>query len=263
MRGNPTLYKAVLVHHPFKIFSFSQPSTRSKKPIKKNSLACVEPIKSSDGHESCVFCLGRAHTEAALGGSDCPHCGDMSLRTLRLRVAIVQGDELAQLTLPRSSSAASFEPRRKVPWVSDADLLGSGDEPAPAQCPRAPHPPAAGPLPVRFMTTDLRPSPNVEDVVSFGAMEGTEEEDDAFRWQRLRERSGLTARWITLRPTAATRGTSITASCPRQWMSSVWSGRLLPSRPEAVWTSGTSSRIAAEKTPRGDQAPFSPRCTTR
>ncbi len=56
---------------------------------------------------------------------------------------------------------------------------GSGDEPAPAQCPRAPHPPAAGPLPVRFMTADLRPSPDAQDVVSFSAMEGTEEEDDA------------------------------------------------------------------------------------
>ncbi len=74
----------------------------------RDCLPCAEPIELSDGHESCVFCLGHAHTEAALGGSDCPHCRDMSLRTLRLHVAIVQGDELAQLTLPRSSSAASF-----------------------------------------------------------------------------------------------------------------------------------------------------------
>ncbi len=145
----------------------------------RDCLSCAEPIKSSDGHESCVFCLGRAHTEAALGGSDCPHCGEMSLRTLRLHVAIVQGDELAQIALPRSSSAASFESRRKVPRISDADLSGSADEPAPAQCSCAPHPPAAGPLPVRFITADLRTSPDAQDVVSFGAMEGTEEEDDA------------------------------------------------------------------------------------
>ncbi len=145
----------------------------------RDCLSCAEPIESSDGHESCVFCLGRAHAEAALGESDCPHCGDMSLRTLRLCVPIVQGDELAQLTLPHSSSAASFEPRRKVPRVSDADLSGSGDEPVPAQCPRAPHPPAAGLLPVCFITADLCPSPDAQDVVSFGAMEGTEEEDDA------------------------------------------------------------------------------------
>ncbi len=204
MSGNPTLYKAALVRHPFRIFSFS------KKPITKTThrdlhaaadmpslpllcsgelwiqtrmthdcLSCAEPIESSDGHESSVFFLGRAHAEVALGGSDCPHCGDMSLLTLRLRVAIVQGDELTQLTLPRSSSAASFEPRRKVPRVSDADLSGSGDEPAPAQCPSAPYPPTAGPLPVRFMTADLRPSPDAQDVVSFGAMEGTVEEEDA------------------------------------------------------------------------------------
>ncbi len=65
-----------------------------------------------------------------------------------------------------------------MPRVSDTDLSGSGDEPALAQCPRAPHPPAAGPLPVRVMTADLRPSPDAQDVVSFGAMEGTEEEDE-------------------------------------------------------------------------------------
>ncbi len=94
----------------------------------RDCLSCAEPIESTDGHESCIFCLGRAHAP----------------------------NELAQLALPRSSSAASFEPRKKVPRVSDADLSGSGDEPAPAQWPRAPHPPAAGPLPVRFMTAVLQ-----------------------------------------------------------------------------------------------------------
>ncbi len=162
--------------------AFSSPAVfrwASEAKMTRDCLSCAEPIELSDGHESCVFCLGRTHAEAALVGSDCPHCGDMSLWTLRLRVVIVQGDELVQLTLPCSSSAASFEPRRKVPWVSDADLSGSGDKPAPAQCPRTSHPPAAGPLPVRFMTAGLRPSPDAQDVVSFGAMEGTEEEDDA------------------------------------------------------------------------------------
>ncbi len=38
MSGNPTLYKAVLVRSSaFRIFSFSQPSTRSKKPIIKTT----------------------------------------------------------------------------------------------------------------------------------------------------------------------------------------------------------------------------------
>ncbi len=121
----------------------------------------------------------------------------MNLRTLRLHVAIVQGDELAQIALPCSSSAASFEPRRKVPRVSDTDLSGSGYEPAPAQCPRAPHPPAAGPLPVRFMIADLRPSPDAQDVVSFGAMEGTEEEDDAISVAASAREEW--SNWITLR----------------------------------------------------------------
>ncbi len=202
MSGNPTLYKAVLVRHPFKIFSFSKPSTRIKKPIsRKNyspwSTRCSGHVFSSpvvfrwasdsdEDESNLLMATNRASSAWVaptqrwhLGGSDCPHCGDMSLRTLRIRVAIVQGDELAQIALPRSSSAASFEPRRKVPRVFDTDLSGSGDEPAPVQCLRAPHPPAAGPLSMRFMTADLRPFPDAQDVVSFGAMEGTEEEDDA------------------------------------------------------------------------------------
>ncbi len=62
---------------------------------------------------------------------------------------------------------------------SNLDLSGSGDELMPAQCPRAPHPIAEAPLPVHFMTADLCPSPSTQDVVSFGAMEGAEGEDDA------------------------------------------------------------------------------------
>ncbi|KAL0172936.1 hypothetical protein M9458_033247, partial [Cirrhinus mrigala] len=93
--------------------------------------------------------------------------------------AIVQGDELAQLALPRSSSAASLEPRSKVSRASDVDLSGSGDEIAPAQYPRAPHPLDPGSLPVRFMTADLRPSPGAQDMVSFDGMEDAEEGDDA------------------------------------------------------------------------------------
>ncbi len=102
----------------FVIHSESFPSAKLLREARS------EPIESSDGHELCIFCLGRVHAEVALGGLDCPHCGDMSLWTLRLHVAIVQGEEVAQLTLPHSSSAASFEPRRKVPRVSDADLSG-------------------------------------------------------------------------------------------------------------------------------------------
>ncbi len=222
---DPTLYKAALVRHPFRIFSFS------KKPISKTThrdlhaaedtpslpllcsgelriqtrmthdcLSCVEPIESSDGHKLCVFCLGRTHAEPTLGGSDWPHCGDMSLWTLRLHVAIVQGDELAQLTLRRSSSVASFEPRRKVPQASDADLSGSGDEPAPAQCPRAPHPPAAGSLPGSFMIADLLSSLDTQDVVSFGAMEGTEEEDDTNSVAASAREEWSNCCWITLAP---------------------------------------------------------------
>ncbi len=45
MSGNPTLYKSVLVRHPFRIFSFSQTSTRCKKPIKKELLTVIYTLQ--------------------------------------------------------------------------------------------------------------------------------------------------------------------------------------------------------------------------
>ncbi len=48
--------------------------------------------------------------------------------------------------------------------------------------------------------------------------------------------------------------------CPRQLMSLAWSGPLLLSWSEAVWTSGTYSWTTAERTPRGGPEPFSLRC---
>ncbi len=199
---------------------------------------------------------------APFGGSDSPHCGDMSFRTLRLRVAIVQGDELAQLTLPCSSSAASFEPRRKVPRVSDAYLSGSGDEHAPAQCPRAPQPPAADPLPVRFMTADLRPSPTLKMWCLSVPWRALKRRMMTFRWLRLRERSGLTARWITLRPTAATRDLhhndvellSVLSKAVDEF-GLEWAPPAEPTRSRLdEWY---LQLIAAERTPRGDPDPFS------
>lgn len=49
------------------------------------------------------------------------------------------------------------------------------------------------------------------------------------------------------------------ASCRRQLMSSVWSGCLLLSQPEAIWIGGYSSRTVAERTPHGGPSPFYPR----
>ncbi len=111
---------------------------------KYEGLSSASPIELYDGHESCVFCLGLAHAEAALGGSDCPHCGAMRLRTLMLHVAIIQGNELAQLAL-----ALPLQP-----------CLSQGGKCCELLSPRRPGSTcSSGPLPVRFMTTDLLPSP--------------------------------------------------------------------------------------------------------
>lgn len=42
-----------------------------------------------DAHDACVFCLGRAHVDAALDGSDCPCCEQMSVKTLRARISVI------------------------------------------------------------------------------------------------------------------------------------------------------------------------------
>ncbi|KTF80825.1 hypothetical protein cypCar_00043953 [Cyprinus carpio] len=65
---------------------------------------CCVPVSIGNKDDSL---MGRTHAKAALGGSDCPHFGDMSLRNLKLCVPIIQGDELTQQALTRSSSAAS------------------------------------------------------------------------------------------------------------------------------------------------------------
>ncbi len=80
----------------------------------------------------------------------------------------------------------------------------------PAQCPRAPHPPTAGPLPVRFMTDDLRPSPDAQDVVSFGAMVGADEENDAISVAASAREEWSNSPLDYTAPPAATWGTSIT-----------------------------------------------------
>ncbi len=42
-----------------------------------------------DAHNACVFCLGRAHTEAALDGPDCPACEEMTVKVLHARISVI------------------------------------------------------------------------------------------------------------------------------------------------------------------------------
>lgn len=152
-----------------------------------------------------------------LGGSDCSHCGDMNLWTLRFCVALVQGEELAQ-AMPHSSSADSLKPR-KVPR---------------AQRSCASHPPVPGSLPV---SRPLMSSPPLTRRIWSPSELWKALRMMPFRWQRLQMTSAPTTRWITLTdyfsyfhgywiaPQQQQKGTSIIlmsssyVSCPRQKIS--------------------------------------------
>ncbi len=45
--------------------------------------SCRGDLHADDGHSECVSCLGKAHADAALAGSDCSHCESISLASLR------------------------------------------------------------------------------------------------------------------------------------------------------------------------------------
>ncbi|KAF4112182.1 hypothetical protein G5714_006977 [Onychostoma macrolepis] len=70
---------------------------------------CEGPIELPDGHDLCVFCLGRIHAEAAVIESNCPHCGEMCVKAIRMRIAILLNEQ-PSLSLQQSPSASYAEP---------------------------------------------------------------------------------------------------------------------------------------------------------
>ncbi|KAK2883725.1 hypothetical protein Q8A67_017362 [Cirrhinus molitorella] len=51
-------------------------------------------------HCGCALCLGAAHAEAALNDTECPHCEDMSLASIRLWAALFSERDPASCALP-------------------------------------------------------------------------------------------------------------------------------------------------------------------
>ncbi len=66
--------------------------------------SCRGDLHADDGHSECVSCLGKAHADAALAGSDCSHCESISLASLRTRIAFFSESDPAPRALPFSSS---------------------------------------------------------------------------------------------------------------------------------------------------------------
>ncbi len=66
--------------------------------------SCRSPLHADDGHSECVSCLGKSNADAALAGSDCSHCKNISLASLRSRIAFFSESDPAPRALPFSSS---------------------------------------------------------------------------------------------------------------------------------------------------------------
>ncbi len=75
------------VCHVESIMSKAKEKCKHRGESKQQFRLCVPPcpcyIMSGDSHNLCVVCLGAKHAVSALEGADCPHCEQLSLRTLR------------------------------------------------------------------------------------------------------------------------------------------------------------------------------------
>lgn len=117
---------------------------------------CGGPIELPDAHDTCMFCLGRAHGEAALDRPDCPFCEEMSVRTLRARISTILNCAPATSLPPPPAEA---EPREERPRPPRGTALS--DERAHFQ-----------------HTGRSRPSDDVRDLVSLGSTTADDDDDD-------------------------------------------------------------------------------------
>ncbi len=97
---------------------------------------CEGPIELPDGHDSCVFCLGHAHAEAADIESNCPHCGEMSVRALRTRIAILLNEQpiLSSQQSPSASYAEPWKTKSRRPEVETGRATGEHMSVHPPTC---------------------------------------------------------------------------------------------------------------------------------
>ncbi len=117
---------------------------------------CEGPIELPDGHGSCVFCLGCAHAEAAIIESNCPHCGEMSVKALRTRIAILLNEQpsLSSQQSPSASYAESWKTKSRRPEVDASRPAGEHMSAHPPLASRSPGP---SPTPVEYVDGGFHP----------------------------------------------------------------------------------------------------------
>ncbi len=114
-----------------------------------------------------VAWTGAAHTETALTEMECPHCVDMSLASLCLRIAYSLESDSAPCALPLSSSLGLV--RKKQPGRgSQCPEMG---ELTSDQILRSSLSPSREADPVFYSRADQHPSTAASDMVSFGGSE--------------------------------------------------------------------------------------------
>ncbi len=195
-----------------------------------------------DGHHECVSCLGKSHAESALTETECSHCENMSLASLRSRIAFFSESDSAPHALPFSSSQDLVRKKKRGRGLqrSDASELTS------AQVPRTSLSPHREDSPVLFTQPDQRPSASASDLVLFGGSDNELLDDSmSLAASDAEELSGLTAdpNPPCCRPSPATLilgwTPNYSASSRKPSRSWVWSGLCQKNPPAAVWTSGS------------------------
>ncbi len=116
--------------------------------------SCRALLHAADKHGECVPCLGAAHAETALTGTECHHCGDMSLSSLHSRLAFFSESNPALRALPLFSYQG---PARKKQWGRGSQHPEMS-ELTPAVTLHTPLSPHREFLPVLFTRPDQHPS---------------------------------------------------------------------------------------------------------
>ncbi|KAI2646209.1 ORF V: Enzymatic polyprotein [Labeo rohita] len=120
--------------------------------------SCKASLHAADGHGECVSCLGKSHAEGAFNETECPHCEDMSLASLRSRIAFFSERDSAPRALPFPSSQEPVKKKQR----------GRGSKRCELSELTSPQPPRASPSPQREDSPVLFARP---DLVSFGGSE--------------------------------------------------------------------------------------------
>ncbi|KAF4105098.1 hypothetical protein G5714_014429 [Onychostoma macrolepis] len=120
--------------------------------------SCRSPLHADDSHSESVSCLGKSHADAALVGSDCSHCENISLTSLLSQIAFFSESDSVPRTLPFSSPQGPVRKKQR----------GRG-----SQIPHASLSPHREVSPVLFSQPEKHPSARASNLVSFG---GSDEE---------------------------------------------------------------------------------------